>query len=114
MKNGSAVLIGGFSGGILRAALGLVVVSPIAILLVNLVGAFLLSFWTYWGIERGAFPSWVNLGVGTGLIGAFTTFSTFNVELISLFDEGRKGAALLYITSSYLGGLLLAWLGMQL
>lgn len=53
MKNGSAVLIGGFSGGILRAALGLVVVTPIATLLVNLVGAFLLSFWTYWGIERG-------------------------------------------------------------
>lgn len=35
MKNGSAVLIGGFGGGILRAALGLVVVTPIATLLVN-------------------------------------------------------------------------------
>ena len=63
MKNGSAVLIGGFSGGILRAALGLVVVTPIATLLVNLVGAFLLSFWTYWGIERGASPSWASVAL---------------------------------------------------
>ena len=57
MKNGSAVLIGGFSGGILRAALGLVVVTPIATLLVNLVGAFLLSFWTYWALNGAPFPA---------------------------------------------------------
>ena len=77
-------------------------------LVINLVGSFALGLLSqYLPAESGKF--WT-----TGLLGGFTTFSTFNVELISLFDEGRKGAALLYITSSYLGGLLLAWLGMQL
>ncbi len=76
--------------------------------MINLVGSFALGLLSqYLPAESGKF--WA-----TGLLGGFTTFSTFNVELISLFDEGRKGAALLYITSSYLGGLLLAWLGMQL
>ena len=109
MKNGSAVLIGGFSGGILRAALGLVVVTPIATLLVNLVGAFLLSFWTYWGIERGAFPSWVNLGVGTGLIGAFTTFSTMSTVTVGLLSTNVVlGLAYLLVTA--VAGLAMAGL----
>lgn len=81
---------------------------PLATLVINLVGSFAFGFLSqYLSGESGKF--WT-----TGLLGGFTTFSTFNVELISLFNEGRKGAALLYITSSYLGGLLLAWLGMQL
>lgn len=81
---------------------------PLATLVINLVGSFALGLLSqYLPAESSKF--WT-----TGLLGGFTTFSTFNVELISLFDEGRKGAALLYITSSYLGGLLLTWLGMQL
>lgn len=113
MKNGSAVLIGGFGGGILRAALGLVVGTPIATLLVNLVGAFLLSFWTYWGIERGAFPRWVNLGVGTGLIGAFTTFSTMSTVTVGLLSTNVVlGLAYLLVTA--VAGLAMAGLGFWL
>lgn len=113
MKNGSAVLIGGFSGGILRAALGLVVVPPIATLLVNLVGAFLLSFWMYWGIERGAFPSWVNLGVGTGLIGAFTTFSTMSTVTVGLLST-NVALGLAYLLVTAVAGLAMAGLGFWL
>lgn len=80
----------------------------LATLVINLVGSFAL------GLLSQYLPAESSKFCTTGLLGGFTTFSTFNVELISLFDEGRKGAALLYITSSYLGGLLLAWLGMQL
>ncbi|MBR3321539.1 MAG: CrcB family protein, partial [Exiguobacterium sp.] len=49
--------------------------------------------------------------VGTGMIGSFTTFSTFSVETIRLLDESRIGLALLYVFLSITLGLGSSWLG---
>ena len=48
--------------------------------------AFCLGIFRAWQ-ESMSSPKWFVLGVGTGLIGAFTTFSTFSIELVSYFDK---------------------------
>ena len=47
-------------------------------------------------------------------LGGFTTFSTFSLDTLRIFNEGQHMQALLYVGVSLLGGLLAAWLGMAL
>lgn len=48
----------------------------------------------------------------TGLCGGFTTFSAFSLENIQMLQGGETGKALLYITGSLAGGLLMTWAGL--
>lgn len=77
------------------------------ILAANLIGCFVLAFLTYYIIERGLLAGWLNTGIGTGMIGAFTTFSSFATLTIK---EGAS-AGLLYFLASAIGGLACAYLG---
>jgi CrcB protein len=52
--------------------------------------------------------------LGTGLIGAYTTFSTWMLETHRLAEDGRRRAAVLNIVASLAAGLSAAWLGRQL
>lgn len=83
------------------------------ILTPNLLGSFLLAFLTYITIERGMVADWLSLGLGTGLFGALTTFSTFTVTTITWWQT-RPWQAGLYFTVSSGGGLLMAGLGVWL
>ncbi len=56
----------------------------------------------------------VRLLVGTGFIGAFTTYSSFAVEANQLTRHGSLNIALLYIVSSILGGLLVCVVGIKI
>jgi CrcB protein len=47
----------------------------------------------------------------TGLLGAYTTFSTFSLETFRLFEEGATGSAVANIGFSVVLGLLAVWLG---
>jgi CrcB protein len=69
---------------------------PIATLLVNVIGSFLLAFLATLaaGGKLGGF--WL-LTLGTGFVGAFTTFSTFELDTHGLLGTGQFGYALLYI-----------------
>jgi len=84
---------------------------PLATLLINYAGCLVLGWFTRAGSQWRWLPVWLRTGFGTGLIGSFTTFSTFSVETIGLLRGGRPGTALLYVVLSMAGGLLLAWLG---
>ncbi|WP_309572848.1 fluoride efflux transporter CrcB [Deinococcus sp.] len=86
---------------------------PVAVLLINVVGSFLLGV-TVALAGRGAVPEAARLAVGTGVLGAFTTFSTFSVELDGLLGAGRSGAAGLYALLSVVLGVLAAILGRTL
>ncbi|GMA52105.1 putative fluoride ion transporter CrcB 1 [Alicyclobacillus contaminans] len=110
-----AVALGGFLGACARywltEQLGTVHGFPVATLLINLAGSFVLAWFYTFTLERMPIHPHVRIGFGTGFIGAFTTFSTLNVELWSLWRNGLWLAFAAYLVASYLGGLACAGLG---
>lgn len=94
-----------FFGGLARYGLGILWQSN-GTLIANLSGCFLLSFLTYYVIERNLFAEWLNIGLGTGFIGAFTTFSSFTVDFMKLINAHHFLHAWLYLGISMFGGFL--------
>jgi len=113
--NISLVAIGGFLGAMSRFGVSNFIKStfpsvfPIATLTVNLLGSFLLGLCIGAGLDN----SW-RLLLGTGFLGAFTTFSTFKLENVQLREKGKWNTIILYLTVSYTFGILLAFFGMKL
>lgn len=102
MKNILSVAVFAFFGGCCRYLFSQWW-SATGILIANLLGAFILAFLTYYVIERNLLASWLTTGLGTGMIGAFTTFSSFAMLTI---DQGVT-----YFLLSSGGGLAVAYLG---
>lgn len=109
IKTIMSVSIGGFLGGITRYELS-VLLGGDGILYANLIGSFLLAFITYYFIERGLLAAWLNVGIGTGFIGAFTTFSSLATTIVKLESQGIIASIGYFLVSSF-GGLALALLG---
>ncbi|BAU28613.1 protein CrcB [Aneurinibacillus soli] len=109
------VATGGGLGAISRFAvtsfISRVVSSPMpyGTLVVNLLGSFLLGL--LYGIEA-SLPQLLFAGVG--FLGSFTTFSTFQFDIIGLRGTQQNGVAFRYITLSLLGGIILVALGFEL
>lgn len=112
LTNLISVAVFAFLGGCGRFLLSSCL-STDGIIIANLLGCFLLSLLTYYVIERGIFVDWLTTGLGTGFIGAFTTFSTFATTTIKLAQQ-QWGAVLAYFLISALGGLIMALLGFTL
>ncbi len=79
---------------------------PLATLLINLVGSFILGLLTSTAIAK-----WGSLLLGTGVLGGFTTFSTLNNELAALWTHKDWKTFWTYFICSYGFGLCLAGLG---
>ncbi|CAI2661681.1 Putative fluoride ion transporter CrcB [Apilactobacillus kunkeei] len=105
-----------FIGGILRGFFTLLAGDDhfIATIIINLIGAFALAFIT------GALPYLIEIsndlmtGLSVGLVGGFTTFSTFSFDSVNLFLNHKIGIGLLYVLVSLIGGLILAHIGTKL
>jgi len=104
-----AVVIGGLLGTALRY--GIDVAFPVAdpgfpwpTLVINVVGSFALALLTATLWLRSSTPGWVKAGVGTGLMGSFTTFSAFAVSLFSEATAGRWVTLVLYLVGSLVLG----------
>ncbi|MFC6259734.1 fluoride efflux transporter FluC [Levilactobacillus fujinensis] len=82
---------------------------PLATLLINWLGSLLLGLLTGWHAEYT-----LTVVLGTGVLGGFTTYSTFSHEFVMLVDQRRWGAAMSYLLLSVVGGLGLAGLGFYL
>lgn len=114
-----AVAVGGLIGTGLRLAFDLAFPHgdgdfPIETLLVNLVGAFVLG-WLVGGLwTRPTTPMWLKAGLGSGLIGSFTTLSAVMASLVLLTGAGEAWLAALYLLVSVVGGLGLAALGLRI
>jgi CrcB protein len=112
-----AVGVAGIVGALLRYFIGVAIDSgssmsfPLATLLINLAGCFALGWFTEKSSAWLGLPAWLKAGIGTGLIGAFTTFSTFSVETVQLAEDHLWAQAASYVLLSLWGGLLMAWLG---
>jgi CrcB protein len=114
------VSLGGALGTLSRYGLGVWISSkwnqgfPLHTFLINISGAFLLGFLNILFIERlTVSPLW-RLGIGVGFLGAFTTFSTFGFEVITLLEGGSLFTAGLYTLLSILVGFTGVALGVGL
>lgn len=111
-----AVLLGGMLGTGLRLAIGALVLPasafPWATLLVNVVGSLALGFLVarVWPTA----PGWLRAGLGTGLLGSFTTFSAVIVSLLTLAGAGLTLLAVVYLVVSLLLGFAAALLGVRM
>ena len=115
MNGVALVAFGGALGAVLRHLAGLVCVRafgtgfPWGTLAVNVLGSFLMGALAVWLTRRGSGPDALRLALATGLLGGFTTFSTFSLDAVSLWQRGDAGAAVAYVAVSVaagIGGLL--------
>jgi CrcB protein len=107
------VAVAGALGALSRYGLGRAVGTtsfPWTTLAINLAGSFALGVVLKSAVEHG-WSSTTTATLGTGFLGAFTTFSTFSVETHTLLRDERFAAAALYAGASVLGGVALAALG---
>lgn len=115
-----AVGIGGIFGALCRYGIGTLIhnlsvsIFPYGTLTVNLFGSFLLGFVAYSSLLRWNLPRHYLLAVNTGLVGSFTTFSTFSVETVNLIMQEQYKTALSYQIISLVVGFLLSWAGIRL
>lgn len=84
---------------------------PYNTLLINIIGCFLLAVILRYLASFSMISNTLVTGLGTGLIGSFTTFSAFSVQNADLILDGHYITAGLYILSSLIGGFLSAGLG---
>lgn len=108
---------GGFIGAVLRYLVEEIKIYdyhenvPLNTLLINIVGAFLLALILTTAYEVRTFDSDLRLGLTTGVLGAFTTFSTLCKETVMLFSSGDYFSAISYVTVSSLLGLTVVYFG---
>lgn len=115
-----AVALGGILGCSARYALGLWLVERypkyffLSTLLVNLLGCLAIGYLYALFLARPEWPVVVRTGLMVGLLGGFTTFSSFSLDTLRLVEQGQLLIALGYLTLTVGGGLLTTALGIQL
>ena len=109
---------GGFIGSVLRYLVsGAVQQSmkrldfPYGTLAVNLIGCFIIGALAQYGEARGAFSNESRAFIFFGLLGGFTTFSSFGNDTVNLVRESFVMNALANVGANVALGLLAVWLG---
>lgn len=115
----AAVFAGGALGASARAALDVLAAAdparwPWPTFAVNIVGAFLLGYFTTRLLERLPVSSYRRPLLGTGLCGGLTTFSTMQVETLHMLHRHCYGLAVGYTGASVGAGLLAVYLATAL
>lgn len=118
MKKVLLIGLAGSAGALLRTGIGELVKSesgfPLATLLVNIVGTFLLCFLVSGVLRKLTTCQDLQDAVTTGFLGAFTTFSALSMEAILLVENGQILIAAIYISASAIGGIIVGVLGYSL
>jgi len=111
------VMVAGACGAVLRYLVDHVVQRraraqfPLGILAINVTGSFVLGLLTGSAVHHGVSPTWLTVA-GTGLIGAYTTFSTFSFDIVRLAEADRWRPAVLNVVAGIGLGLGAAALGL--
>ena len=116
------VALGGGVGAVLRYQSGRVLTGllgpatmtafPYATLAVNVVGSLAMGLLAGWLARHGAASETWRLLIGVGLLGGFTTFSAFSLELMLLIERGQASTAFAYALISVLAGVTALYIGL--
>lgn len=110
------VALGGAIGAVARYLTGLLFLRlagpgfPFGVLAVNLLGGFLMGLFVVYAAERAQTP--MAPFVMTGLLGGFTTFSAFSLDVVNMIEKDQTGLAALYVTLSVAGAVAAVFLGL--
>jgi len=116
----AAIFLGGGLGALARFFVSAFVNEKVAgnipygTLMVNVLGSFLMGFLAMWLVEKLGLNPLLRLAIFVGFLGAFTTFSTFSMETLNLFEEGLALRALLNMFVNVSLSVLAVWLGVLL
>lgn len=113
------LLVGGAIGTTIRFGVFLIADKwfsrsfPVGTLIVNLVGSFLIGF--LWGLmERTSAPPAIRLFMLVGILGSFTTFSTFAFDSLNMWHQYGWGMFVINLLANNVGGVLLCLFGLHL
>lgn len=110
------IFVGGAVGALLRYFFSFMSVNstiPTGTFIANILGAFLMGFLGTLTLQYYKNNPHLKKGITTGLLGAMTTFSTFQFELIHLFEQQAYLAVTIYAISSYVLGICLCYIGVR-
>lgn len=114
----ASIAVGGALGAMLRyAVLQIVETSsgfPVGTLLINVCGSFIIGVVYVLILEKALISEAWRPFLMVGLLGGFTTFSTFSLEAVYLFEDGRAAAALSYVVLSAILCILAAFVAIQI
>jgi len=114
------VAFGGAIGASLRHLSGLAFFRllgpafPWGTLFVNVVGSLAIGLLIGWLIKRTGTSAEIHLFLATGLLGGFTTFSAFSLDVANLWERGAIGLAFGYVLSSVLFSVAAVFAGLWL
>ncbi|MEO0062493.1 MAG: putative fluoride ion transporter CrcB [Pseudomonadota bacterium] len=116
------VAIGGGIGALLRYQTGrllthlmgpqAIAAFPWATLTVNVIGSMAMGLLAGWLARHGQGSEQYRLLLGVGVLGGFTTFSSFSLELMLLIERGQAGQSVAYAAISVLAGLTALYAGL--
>lgn len=116
IQQATLVALGGAIGAVLRFGIGNIIESsefPLSTIIVNVSGSFILGMLAVMAINNG-YSEELMLFFGTGLLGAFTTMSTFSLETLTLVKNDNYTLALVYACISFILCILFAFVGWEL
>ncbi len=84
---------------------------PWATFTINITGCFLIGVITAALVDRHHLPAWIRVGLVLGVIGGYTTFSTYAQETLTLIDAHDAAVALMYAAGSVAVGVAAVYVG---
>jgi|1186.fasta_scaffold470080_2 CrcB protein len=86
-------------------------VFPWSTFMINATGCFVIGVVIEQLVDRHHLPTWIRVGIVVGVLGGYTTFSTFSQEIFSLLESNDVAIALTYAAASVGVGLLAVYAG---
>jgi CrcB protein len=118
MTNLLLVAAGGAIGASLRHLSGMAAVRlfgtgfPWGTLFVNVFGSFLMGLFIAWMVKKTGVSNDVRLFMATGILGGFTTFSAFSLDVANMVERGAMSSAFIYIAASVIISLAAVFIGL--
>lgn len=115
----ASIFVGGAAGAVLRVWLGQTFSGgapdwPWVTFAINITGSFALAYFATRLQERLPQSTYLRPLLGTGFCGAYTTFSTMQVEILKMLDDDRYGLAVGYAAASITAGYSAIWIATAL